>query len=150
MPVDVKLEPPISFIQRQAGAFRQDLENLVPLWDKFDDTLHEITEEQFSSHGHGAWPGLAESTIAQKSAHGFPLDPLIRTGSLKDSFDPLSKGPQSFIWGSEVEYAGYHQDGTPRMPQRKVIDIRVEDRRRLEQDQVRYVNESAARTFGRI
>ena len=150
MPVDIKLSPPVSFILRQSGAFRHDLENLMPLWDKFDNVLHEMTEEQFDSHGHGAWPGLAESTIQQKSAHGFPLDPLIRTGSLKDSFDPLAEGPQTFIWGSEVDYAGYHQEGTPRMPQRKVIDVRTEDRRRLEQAMVQYVNDSAARTWGRI
>lgn len=150
MPVEVRLEPPVSFILKQTGAFRHHLEDLVPLWELFEHTMDEITAEQFDTQGHGAWPGLAESTIQEKSAKGFPLDPLIRTGTLRDSFESLAKGPQSFIYGTNVGYAGYHQDGTPRMPQRKVIDIRTEDRQKLERDMVLYVNAAAAETFGRI
>jgi phage gpG-like protein len=150
MAVTIKLSPPVSFILKQSGAFGRALEDLTPLWDEFDETLQEITKEQFETEGHDTWLPLAQSTDDQKSAHGFPLDPLIRTGLLFDSFDPLVYGAQSFTWGTDIEYAEYHQRGTPRMPQRKVIDLRVEDRQKLEQDMVFYVNAASRRTWGRI
>lgn len=155
--VSVKLEPPISFIRAQAGAFRRDLSNLIPLWDRFERELSAIGQERFDTRGYGEWPALAASTLAQKAAHGFPLDPLIRTRTLEESLTNPAlaavKGPQQFSWGTDVEYAHFHQDGgdTPgRPPQRKVLDLRVEDRRRLEREQVSWLNERARLTWGRI
>lgn len=153
MPIRVRVEPPLSFISAQAGAFRRELENLTPLWDRFSHELSAIEQERFDSRSYGEWPALAASTLAQKSAHGFPLDPLIRTRDMLDSLTNESraatKGPKRFIWGSDVDYAQYHQDGTDRMPQRKVLDIRTEDRRRLEHEMVSWINEQAAKTWGR-
>ena len=155
MPVNLELQPPISFILKQTGAFRHALENLLPLWRRFEPTMDEIVEEQFDSHGHGAWPGLAESTLQQKAAHGFPLDPLIRTGTLKGSFEALAMGAEEFIYGTNVEYAHWHQDGgyvSGRPPQRQVIPepLPAEPRRKLEKAVVDYVNDAARRTFGSI
>jgi phage gpG-like protein len=155
MPVSLQLEPPIGFILRQTGAFRMALENLLPLWRKFEPTMEKIVEEQFDSQGHGAWPGLAESTIEQKAAHGYPLDPLVRTGALKDSFHALAMGAQQFVFGTEVPYAHWHQTGgyvAGRPPKRQEIPdpLPADERRKLEKDVVNYVNEAAARTFGAI
>lgn len=156
--VSIRLEPPVGFIMRQSGAFRRALENLVPLWERFERTLVSIEQERFDTRGYGDWPALAASTLAQKAAHGFPLDPLVRTGALRDSLTSFGhdqsasqKGPQQFVWGTSVPYAQYHQeDGTPRMPQRKVLEIRTEDRRRLESDQVTWLNEQVRLTWGRV
>lgn len=152
--VSIRLEPPISFIARQSGAFRRELENLTPLWDRFEVELSAIETERFDTRGYGEWPALAASTLAQKAAHGFPLDPLIRTGTLRDSLtNPMqagTKGPQQFVWGTSVPYAKYHQDGTDKMPQRKVLEIRTEDRRRLEHEMVSWLNQVSARTWGRV
>ena len=152
--VSIKLHPPLSFIHSQARAFRRELENLSPLWDRFSDELVEIDQERFDTRGYGEWPALAASTLAQKAAHGFPLDPMIRTRALIESLtnegQAATKGPKQFIWGTSVEYAAYHQAGTDRMPQRKVLEIRTEDRRRLEHEMVSWLNESAAKTWGRI
>lgn len=153
--VTIRLEPPLSFIHAQSGAFRRELENLAPLWERFSKELAQIGQERFDSRGYGEWPALAASTLAQKAAHGFPLDPLVRTRALRDSLtDPniggKDRGPQRFVWGTDVPYAGFHQDGTDKMPQRKVLDIRTEDRRRLEHEQVSWLNEVARRTWGRV
>lgn len=155
MTVRVRLEPPLSFIHAQSGAFRRELMNLEPLWERFSTELSAIEQERFDTRGYGAWPELAASTLAQKAAHGFPLDPLIRTGALRDSLtDPgtagADRGPKHFVWGTDIEYAQYHQDGTEKMPQRKVLEIRTEDRRRLESQQVSWLNEVARRTWGRV
>lgn len=153
--VQIRLEPPLSFIQAQSSAFRRELENLTPLWERFGKTMAAIEQERFDSRGYGEWPALAASTLAEKAAHGFPLDPLIRTRAMVDELtDPdagaKDVGPRSFSFGSSQPYAGFHQDGTPKMPQRKVIEIRLEDRRRLEGEQVSWINEVARRTWGRV
>lgn len=152
--VSIRLDPPLSFIQRQSGAFRRRLEDLIPLWERFEDELAAIETERFESRGYGEWPALAASTLAQKAAHGFPLDPLIRTRALYTSLtepaQAATKGPQQFSWGTDIPYAGFHQDGTDKMPQRKVLEIRTEDRRRLEGVMVGWLNETARMTWGRV
>lgn len=155
--VTVQFRPPIEFILRQAGAFRRGLLDLDPLWDRFKPVMAAIEEQQFATEGHGDWPALADSTIRQKAALGFPPDPLIRTGALRRSLtDPGQAArttPRSMTWGTDVAYAHWHQDGGSipgRPPQRKVIDLTVEDRRRFEREMLSWVNQLAARTWGRI
>jgi hypothetical protein len=56
-------------------------------------------------------------------------------------------------WGTGVEYAHWHQDGGSipgRPPQRKVLDVRAEDRQKLERVMVTWINLVAAETMGRI
>ncbi len=154
--VEIRFVPPLSFLSRQAGAFGRQLRDLRPLWDRFEPIMSELERRQFDTQGEGAWPGLAESTLRQKAAHGYPPDPLVRTGALKDSLtDPgraFTRGAMSAEWGTNVPYAHYHQDGTTKMPQRQVIPdpIKADDRRKFEQAMVKWIDEVAARTFGRV
>jgi hypothetical protein len=151
--VSITLSPPLEFIMRQSGRFRQQLANLEPLWERFKPIMGEIEAQRFAEAGPG-WAPLAESTIRQKAAAGYPLDPLIRTGALRDSLTQESAAAKTtrltMEWGSGVDYAKYHQEGTPRMPQRKVIDIDVDARRRFEMAMVGWINLVARDTFGRI
>lgn len=145
--VRIRLEPPVGFILRQAGAFRSDLENLQPLWDRFKPIMTEIEEEQFATHGHGAWPPWSPNT----RVHGSDL--LVLTGALKGSLVDAgaavkSEGPTEMVWGTDVFYAGFHQSGTEKMPQRMVID--VQDTTKFQMETVAWVNEVAARTWGAI
>lgn len=156
--VSIVLSPPIEFILRQSGAFRRALLVLTPLWERFERVLSEVGKERFDSEGYGEWQGLAASTIDQRIRLGFGAGPILRrTGDLRDSLvDPARasrKSPRTMTWASDSDYAGYHQDGGSipgRPPQRVVLELRVEDRRRLETQMVSWVNEIAARTFGRI
>lgn len=155
--VTVQFRPPIEFILRQAGAFRRELLNLQSLWDEFKPVMRDIEEQRFATEGHGEWPPLAESTLRQKAARGYPPDPLIRTRALYDSLVDPGRAAQTtartMVWGTDIAYAGYHQDGgsvAGRPPQREVLDIRVEDRRRLERTMLSWVNKLASRTWGRI
>lgn len=153
-PVEIRLEPPLSFIQAQSGAFRAALLDLQSLWSKFEDVMSAIGVERFESEGYGNWAPLADSTVRQKAAHSWPMNILERTGDLKASLSDPGRAaqttPQSMTWGTDVPYAGYHQEGTPKMPARPVLEIRVEDRRRLEVAQVTWINEVARMTWGRI
>lgn len=158
MTVRVVLSPPVPFILRQTGTFKRNLLNLSPLWDKFKPVMSAIEQERFDTEGHGQWPALADSTIQDRLKHGYSAGPILqRTRDLADSLiDPnraAQTGPRHMIWGTDVAYAHYHQDGgtvAGRPPRREILDIRVDDRRKLEQAQVQWINEIAARTFGRI
>ena len=154
--VTIEIEPPLEFILKQTGRFQEALLDLEPLWELVKPVAASVEEDQFSTQGQGAWPPLAESTIARKEAGGWPADPLIRTGDLKASLvDPgraADTGPSHMTYGTDVEYAIFHQEGTSRMPARQLIPdpYRVEDRRRIEAAMVTYINLASRLTFGRI
>jgi phage gpG-like protein len=154
MGFSIGFDPPLAFISRQYGDFNDELQDLHPLWERFIPLMEQFETERFSSDGFGEWEPLAESTLRQKEAHGYPLDPLVRTGALLASLtDPGQAADVSddrMTWGTDVDYAHFHQDGgtTPgRPPQRKVLDISVSQRRELQQAVIQYVNEAAARAF---
>lgn len=105
---------------------KQNLDDFEGLWDRIADVMIRHEEELFATEGATAepvWPPLAESTIAYKVAHGFPIDAMVRTERLKESLTSpeageVSQGRDSlgmftanvFSWGTDVEYAGYHVD----------------------------------------
>jgi len=151
--VQIVLQPPVSFILRQSGAFRRALLDLTPLWGRFKTVMSEVEQERFDSQGYGDWPPLAASTLRRRG----PGPILVQTGQLRDSLVNPAQAAQTtrstMTWGTGVPYAHWHQDGGSipgRPPQRVILDIRTEDRRRLEQQMVGYVNDVAARTWGRI
>lgn len=101
-------------------------------------SLRKIEGKQFATQGKfasGGWTKLAPSTVAQKARRG--LDPRIlhATGRLSASLTGPGPGhieivtPQSMIFGTEVPYARFHQSGTHRMPRRRPIELREQDRR---------------------
>lgn len=152
--VTIQIEPPLEFILQQTGRFQEALLDLEPLWERVKPVAAEVEEEQWA--GAGDWAPLADSTIRRKEAGGWPLDPLVRTGDLKESLtDPglaADSGPQHMIYGTDVDYAQFHQEGTIHMPARQLIPdpYRVEDRRKIEAAMVSYINAAARLTFGRI
>lgn len=67
------------------------------------------------------WAQLAESTEAQKAAHGYPTGaPLLRTGALQKSIQH-EVHPLEAIIGSTDEVMTYHEFGTSKMPPRPVM-----------------------------
>lgn len=143
---------------RQSGAFRRALLVLTPLWERFEREMSQIEAERFDSEGHGEWQPLAESTIRDRARQGYGPGPILqRTKDLRDSLvDPARasrKTARTMSYGTSVPHARFHQEGGSipgRPPKRVILDLRVEDRRRLETQMVSWINEIAARTWGRI
>lgn len=154
--VTIEIDPPLDFILAQTGKFQAALLDLEPLWEMVKPIAGQVEEEQFDSKGEGAWPALADSTVREKQQQGWPEDPLVRTGDLKASLvNPgvaADTGPRHMVYGTDVDYAQFHQAGTRKMPQRQVIPdpYRVEDRRKVEGAMVTYINAAARETFGRV
>lgn len=83
--------------------------------------LYQWVMENFKDEGGpaGGWAPLAPSTVKWKSAHGYSKL-LQNTGALRGSFVPYSDQDVA-LTGSPLAYSGYHQEGTGRMPQRRLL-----------------------------
>lgn len=68
-----------------------------------------------------AWEPLADSTEAEKAAHGYPVEaPLLRTGEMRDNISHEVDGLEAAI-GSTDDKMVYHEFGTAAIPPRPVL-----------------------------
>lgn len=150
------INPPVEFILKQSGAFQRALvSEMDRMYETFKPVLGAMEQEWFASNGQGTWPPLADSTVARKGHSTILVD----TGDLKASITDPGRAMQihgvEAEYGTDVEYAIYHQDGgyvAGRPPQRQVIPdpLPVDTRRELERLMVAWIDLLAAKTWGRI
>src|SRR5262249_1635778 len=106
--------------------------DLRPAWQEVVKDFHQVEAAQFGSQGSagpsGAWAALSPEYAAWKARHGGGgilqftrrmMESL--TGEGGESIVDIE--PMSLRLGTRNRVAGYHQRGTRRMPQRKVIDL---------------------------
>lgn len=132
--LSLNLEP----LKAKLRKLKDELDEMDGLWDRISDIMVEETHLLWDSEGATAvppWPPLAEATIEKKTRMGVPLDPMVETGALKESFfGEFTQGRSSlgtftskeFSWGTDVEYAKYHQEGPEHndaLPVRNVVNI---------------------------
>lgn len=95
-----------------------------------DRAIRPWLKEQFTKEGalgeHGKWAALTEAYAARK-AKKYPGRPILEASGRmkKDLLSPANKGemmPRELGYGTDVEYARYHQEGTSRMPARRIFD----------------------------
>lgn len=123
----------IAPLRRKIHAMRERAGNLIPAWNELLDWFADQERLQFGSRGqrwHTLWPELTRETVASKRALGYTGDILIRETDLLRSLTdrPLSVErltAREAVAGTRIRYARYHQDGTRRMPARKLIDAGV-------------------------
>jgi phage gpG-like protein len=107
--------------------------NARPAFEAIGEALLGISRQQFESEGRrssGGWQPLAQSTIDRKGDSSILFD----SGALMASFS--ERGGDNTFWatddfllfGSKLEYAGFHQRGTSRMPQRRPLELAEADR----------------------
>jgi hypothetical protein len=145
--LDIANMPRVTKKLREFGASLDDMEQL---YDDLAQIMVEHEHQWFASEGRGSWPPLATSTQVWKFQHGYPLDPMVRTGDLLESLtDPeramrIEQGrsslgtftSKSFSWGTEITndrgdpYPRYHQEapvgentGGGQLPIRNVIEV---------------------------
>jgi len=124
------------------GGLRAKLDDLRPAWDSLLLYLRKATERTFATEGGrlGAkWAPLTQPYAARK-ARVFPGRPILQaSGAMfrslvvgtEDSI--VDSQPREFTFGTKTRYATFHQDRTPRMAQRKILDVTPEDRRQIKQ-----------------
>lgn len=125
---------------KRLTAIRDRLDDLRPAWRTALIYLRRATKEQFATLGARSGDGWAPLTPAygRRKAQIFPGKPILRAtdamfnsliGQTENSvveFDALE-----FTYGTRTPYARYHQHGTPRMAQRRILKVTAEDRRQI-------------------
>src|SRR5258707_5515565 len=97
-------------------AIEHDFEALGP---KVIERACQIIQKKAKAtigHEHDAWPPLAPSTLAKKSAN----TPLLETGAMRDSIEYTVSGLQGWV-GSDSPIAVYQELGTSRIPPRSFL-----------------------------
>lgn len=120
-------------VERQLLRMGERVADPVPLWESLAEDLLQIEGKQFSSEGasgSGGWAPLADSTLRRKLAKGFPAAILQATQALMDSLTRrgaagqiLDITPEGMRFGTDVAYGGFHQRGTSKMPQRRILEF---------------------------
>lgn len=141
----------LRFMGRRATAAR-------PLYDTLGFKLVKIQREQFASQGarsSGGWKPLADSTIRRKGHDTILVD----SSALRDSFmygdaNNIFEVTDDFLkYGSDIAYGPPHQfggtrDGVPdRPPQRRVFELREDDRVDIVKDMQHWVIRGELRDF---
>lgn len=126
-------------INRDLLRFAERAVDARPVWRALATRFEEGEKRQFASEGRwgsGAkWAKLADSTVRQKIAGGFPLQILRRTERLRDSLIGVTGDtvrvfhPDRMELGSRVEYGRYHTTGTKRMPRRRPVQLPEREKR---------------------
>lgn len=109
-------------LQRRARAKAAETRAAVGLANKRASiVLYQWVLRNFQEEGApaGGWEPLAPSTIAYKQEHGYSRM-LQNTGALRASFLPYSDKDVALV-GSPLSYSAAHEEGTSRVPQRRLL-----------------------------
>ena len=126
-----EVEGELQLARRLLGV-RNDLKDWTAQFVQTGNLLTKTFKETFNVQGKNigeSWTPLKPSTIAEKARLGFPLDPLIRTGKMSNSF--VSK-PTRFevVISNPTPYFIYHQSRQPRHKLPRRVMMKLDERRR--------------------
>lgn len=113
-------------IDRTMQAFADRARDMRPAWDALRLRFVQYEADWFAGEGDGRWAPLSPDYARWKARHYPGKEILQREGDLLDSVtrpDIDVREPTFAIFGTSDPVAGYHQDGTDRMPARRVIDL---------------------------
>ncbi|NES17878.1 MAG: hypothetical protein F6K41_02900 [Symploca sp. SIO3E6] len=108
----------------------RNLENPLRGWGNW---MEQETERQFVTETDPdgvRWAALAPSTLAQKRRLGYPDSILTRTGKMRRSVNSVADA-RGVLIGVDVPYAIFHQQGTRKMPQRRILGMNDKRRGKL-------------------
>ena len=117
---------------RRLKDIEKDFKDWTPEFIRVGSLLLKTFKENFRTQGNTLgepWQKLADSTIAQKKRLGYPLVPLIRTGTMRDSF---KSNPSRYhvIIDNPMEYFVYHQSIRPRHKLPRRVMMKIDNRRK--------------------
>jgi phage gpG-like protein len=106
---------------RRLEKMRSKMNNLKPAMEGFKTDVIRMVKDNIGQQGFyfGTFRPLAPSTVRQRGSKR-PI--LIRSGRMVRSFTGKAD-KNSMTLQNKTEYAKYHQSGTRKMPQRKLIEV---------------------------
>jgi hypothetical protein len=141
--------------ERGFQAFEAELRDLREPLANVADVLKESVGEQFQTEGgHGGlpWQPLSPAYAAEKERRypGHPI--LVASGDMRSAFltqGTRELGPQRLVWGVTDQRdshgqpiavrASAHQTGEGVVPQRKIINLTLADRRDIDREFVSWL-----------
>lgn len=118
----VQVEANSEQLQKLLATWRKQTRDLTPTMQIAAEVLVSAVSDEFSTSGHGKWPGLAPSTIAKR--RGSAAQILQDTGRFAGSIQG-DAGPDWAEASTDVSYAVYHVSDGPRtiIPLRNPFDV---------------------------
>ena len=126
----IRIEVDVKEAKKTIEELSDNSKDFRPVWRYAKRELEIAFSENFLSGGNlvpGGWAPLDASYAAWKSTHFPGAKKMFIDGSLFKSVADLSSSsvnritPLSAEFGTDVEYAKFHQYGTTKMPARKII-----------------------------
>ena len=120
------------------------------LTDRIGDAMLEDVDQRFASRGYGTWAPLSLRTIKRKGHSNILVDSGVMRASTtvaKNVNEVVLTVPRGGRNGSAA-VPGYHQRGTGRMPQRKIVDVTPQLMARLRDALAKWISNLVA-DFGR-
>jgi phage gpG-like protein len=118
-------------ISRAFQVYGEEAQDLSEPLDRMADVIIDAVRAQFDTQGTGGlghpWTPLSPEYAAWKLARYGPKPILVATGDMKqamlDKASAVTVTPKRMVYSPVDEKAGYHQDGTVNMPQRKIVAL---------------------------
>jgi len=127
-------------VSRMLSRTTEKIADMAPFFQAAGVLMQTSMEEQFGTEGGrtGGWAPLSERYAADK-AKKYGSRPILQaSGALIGSLVggggghiERVQGNDTLEFGSSIPYGTYHQTGTSRMPQRRILDLTDGDRRSL-------------------
>lgn len=119
-------------VRKKIQDMRERASNVMPAWNALLDWWTRGNMQHFGTQGkrwRTPWKELSPIYLAAKRSDGWMGDILVRTSDLRRSLTdrplPIEHiGPHEVTAGTNVKYARFHQDGTKRMPPRKLLNAK--------------------------
>lgn len=133
--VNVKIDTDGVQLNRTITRYVDRISDFRPIWDDVAKAYFKVQEAQFDTEGHGQWVPLSSKYASWKQSNAPGQGLLVLSGDLRKAATGKSGAVvqksehQLAIGFQRAGYWRYHQTGTSRMPQRRIVEIREEDRR---------------------
>ena len=126
-------------LSRAFSRFAEDVKDAREPFEEVAEDFRNIMSKQFGTegtYGSGGWAPLSPN-YAEWKARNYPGARILeRTGLLRDSLEGANPytireiRPLEMTVGTKVPYGIFHQRGTKKMPQRKIINLTEADKTR--------------------
>ena len=113
--------------------YNSRIRNLEPPLRGWGNWIVNQTNHQFDTESDPdgvPWAALAPSTLKEKRRLGYPDHILTRTGKMRKSAIAIADAKNALI-AIDVPYALFHQEGTDKMPQRRILGLNDKRREKL-------------------
>ncbi len=113
---------------RRLQKIGDNVKNAQPAFKEASDNLKQIfANDVFNTQGAVIgehWNPLSPRYLAQKVKAGYPAEPLVRTGAMKNAFQTIVKADSATVWNA-IAYFKYHQSNKPRhvLPRRVMMKL---------------------------